>query len=141
MLLTSATFLLINEKNFVKLKIAEMNANEILCQMESYKKIHRNDFEDSVHKVQPYLKDLNVAEARFRFKIRSCMTPTIRMNFQNDEDFSKKLWMCPGCNNRLDTQAHVMTCPAYSQLREDRDLSKDKDLVAYFSDVVRLRLV
>ena len=69
------------------------------------------------------------------------MTPTIRMNFLNDEDFSKKLWMCPGCDNRLDTQAHVMTCPAYSQLREDRDLSKNKDLVVYFSDVVRLRLL
>ena len=128
-------------KNFVKRKIADMNAKDILCQMEHYKKINKEDFDDKVHQVQQYLKDMNVAEARLRFKIRSLMTPTIRMNFQNDAVFRQEMWMCPGCNNRIDTQAHVMKCPAYSQLRENKDLSNDKDLVAYFANVVKLRVV
>ena len=39
-----------------------------------------------------------------------------------------------------DTQAHILSCPGYEDLREDKDLSSDKDLVGYFRLVMNRRL-
>ena len=66
------------------------------------------------------------------------------MNFQSDQLFAKDLWACVGCKKdsilgKRDTQEHVLICPAYEQLRVDKDLSKDKDLVTYFRSVLQLR--
>ena len=33
-----------------------------------------------------------------------------------------------------------MVCPGYQDFREDRDLSEDKDIVAYFKQVIKHRL-
>ena len=78
------------------------------------------------------------------------MTPTVRMNFPSDTEFARKLWTCPGCSEdktehntvegRRDTQAHILICPGYEDLRQDKDLSSDKDLVGYFRLVMKKRL-
>ena len=39
-----------------------------------------------------------------------------------------------------DTQAHILICPGYSELRENKDLATDKDLVGYFRLVIQKRL-
>ena len=73
------------------------------------------------------------------------MTPSIKMNFQSDKAFSSSLWACEGCRDiqghgYVDTQSHVKVCIAYENLREGKDLDKDKDLVDYFAAVLRQRL-
>ena len=59
------------------------------------------------------------------------------------------LWTCLGCDRRSkdrlapatqDTQAHVLSCVGYADLRMDKDLSDDKDLVEYFSAVIKRRI-
>ena len=61
------------------------------------------------------------------------MTPTVKMNFQSDKQFS-----CENCASTSfsdigvrDTQTHILLCPGLTNLREGLDLSKDKDLVDY----------
>ena len=127
-------------KRFVKKIIAEMNQDELVKQMRSYKKIKQADYTDRQLQVQPYMKNLKVSEARLRFKIESGMTPTVRMNFMNDEGYKFQQWVCPGCNEQLDTQSHIMVCSAYLHLRNDKNLDDDGELVAYFSDVIRKRM-
>ena len=39
-----------------------------------------------------------------------------------------------------DTQLHVMVCPGYEEYRQDKNLSKDKDIVEYFKQVIDHRL-
>ena len=39
-----------------------------------------------------------------------------------------------------DTQQHVLVCPGFAQLRMDKDLSKDTDLVHHFTQVIKLIL-
>ena len=68
------------------------------------------------------------------------MTPSIKMNFKSDKAFSHNLWACEGCNGYVDTQSHVKVCIAYKNLREGKNLDKDKDLVDYFAAVLRQRL-
>ena len=74
------------------------------------------------------------------------MTPTVKMNFPSDEEFTKQLWACSGCDSvggegigSRDTQQHIMVCPGYAELREGIDLENDRDLVKYFSKVIKQR--
>ena len=50
-----------------------------------------------------------------------------------------KLWMCDSCQSEVDTQTHVLYCPAYKKLREDKDLNSDQDLVKYLAQVLKIR--
>ena len=71
------------------------------------------------------MNQLNVFDARLKFKLNSIMTPTAR-----------ELWTCPGCSEPgdgtgcRDTQRHFMVCSGYEALREDKDLSTDKGIVS-----------
>ena len=99
-------------------------------------------------KRQAYLTSLNLADARWRFKSNASMTPTVKMNFPSDEEFASQLWSCSGCGNSdlgyelagsRDTQQHIMLCPGYEELRENKNLEDDRDLVKYFSQVIKRR--
>ena len=71
------------------------------------------------------------------------------MNFMSDQKFSNNLWSCVGCqsvsqtgkvNRMMDSQAHILLCSAYKDLRKDKELTNEKDLVDYFSLVIKRRL-
>ena len=71
------------------------------------------------------------------------------MNLKNDPQFKANMWTCLGCDNRSDdssnlgcpnTQAHVLQCRGYSDLRDGKNLESDKDLVEYFAAVIRRRM-
>ena len=96
-----------------------------------------------------YMVSLHLQSARLRFKIRARMTPTIQMNFKNDPKFKANMWTCLGCDTGSedgtnlgcpDTQAHVLLCRGYSDLRDGKNLENDRDLVEYFAAVIRRRL-
>ena len=134
-------------KNIIKRNIRACNKDDILNQIKtSYKKLRFEDYKDEKFKTQPYLSTLNISDARTRFKIKSLMTPTIKMNFPSDPGYTRDLWNCPGCSEDgdvagcRDTQSHVLICPGYAFLRHDIDLSQDKNLVRYFKEVIKIRL-
>ena len=56
--------------------------------------------------LKEYFKTLNLVDARLRFRIRSSMVPTVKMNFPNDPSFKGDLWTCQHCP-RIDTQTHI----------------------------------
>ena len=74
------------------------------------------------------------------------MTPTVKMNFQSDSEFTRELWTCPDCSvpgdvaGSRDTQQHIMVCTGYEALRQDKDLSTDKGIVSYFQQVMKQRM-
>ena len=115
-----------------------------------YKKISYDEHLKEDFHLQPYMASLRIEEARLKFELKTGMTPTVRMNFPSDNEFARMLWTCPGCTEDntgydkvkglRDTQAHILICPGYSELREDKDLSTDKDLVGYFRLVIQKRL-
>ena len=126
-------------KNLVKTKIYKFNRSEILEQMKPLKKISYKEHISEKCQLQPYMTKLNIAETRLKFKLKTRMTPTVRMNFQSDPEFASKLWTCPGCTAQShkvqekveglrDTQAHILTCAGYAQFREHKDLTDDKIL-------------
>ena len=140
-------------KNLVKCKIYEMNKCEIVSEMKSSQKMKDLDFDNIKFERQPYLLTLNLSEARMKLKINAFMTPTIKMNFPSDTEFTNQFWTCSGCAGsdgdgvgggsgvagRRDTQQHVLICPGYAELRDGIDLENDRDLVKYFTQVINRR--
>ena len=133
-------------KNLVKKKMKEVNKEDILNQMKGSKKLPVDQLKTEPFSMKSYLSELNMEDARLRFKINSGMTPTVKMNFQSDPEYTRDMWRCSGClaegnpmGNR-DTQLHVMVCPGYEEYRQDKNLSKDKDIVEYFKQVIDHRL-
>ena len=126
-------------KIFVKRQVWQMNKEEILQNMRTYKKIDYKHFETRSLEPQPYLKSMSTANARLRFKIWARMTPTVRMNFRNNREYRCKGWACPDCQ-APDTQEHVLACNAYSSMREEKNIEDDSDLVEYFNLVIAHRL-
>ena len=53
--------------------------------------------------------------------------------------YSKDDLNCSACNeDKIESQAHVIACTGYADLRAGLDLSCDKDLVNYFSQVLKM---
>ena len=67
------------------------------------------------------------------------MTQYVKWNFQNDIKNREQLWQCSSCQSSIDTQSHLIWCPAYSKLRENRKLENDKDLAIYIQEVLKIR--
>ena len=121
-----------------------MNKDDLLNQIKGYKKLNFEQLQTEEFNRKSYISSLNIHESRMRFKIKSHMTPSIRMNFQSDVQHTRDLWACPGCLTELDIgcrdpQYHVMICPSYADLRQDKDLTKDRDVVHYFQQVIKQR--
>ena len=108
-------------KKLIKGKIGCQNKLSILNKVKNqgYKKVNLDELKDEDFQPKKYLSELSVTKARLRFKIKSQMTPTVKMNFQSDTQYKLDLWACPGCSipsdvmGNRDTRTHVLVCPAY----------------------------
>ena len=125
-----------NEKKQVK------NACKVTFTEQSKKEMnHKTKTKDIIHEsfeFKDYLKNKNVYEARTAFKMKTKMLE-VKMNFQHDPKYMADLWRCDSCRSAVDTQSHVLHCPAYKSQRENKDISNFDDLVKYYSDVMVIR--
>ena len=97
------------------------------------------DVKDEQFEMKEYMKTKVIEDARMMFKIRSKMVD-VKWNFKNDARYKAELWFCDGCKETIETQAHVMHCPAYENLIVGMSPQSDKDIVEYFRKVLQIRL-
>ena len=112
------------------------NEREIKAKMKESSKMKDKTEEEFGRK--SYMDNKTIVESRMMFKIRSKMTDC-KMNYPSDPRNKRDLWMCDSCQSEIDTQSHVLHCPAYAKLRQDRDLNNDSDICKYFVEVMRIR--
>ena len=86
-----------------------------------------------------YISDMKMQDARVKLSLRSRMYEC-KMNFLNNPVFKAEMWRCDSCQSCVDSQSHILYCPAYQQLREGKSLSSDQDIVSYFKEVLAIRL-
>ena len=121
------------------MKVAIKKQNELTLKEELKKSKKVSELEEET---KPYLKTLNLFDARTIFKQRSKMMKNVKMNFSSDPNYSKELWKCDSCQSCVDTQSHVLWCAAtaaYATIREGRNLDDDKDLAHYLQEVLKIR--
>ena len=145
-LVNLCNFTKVQFKRRVKEVVSDLNRKKLIERVKSahYKKINLIRFENDNHEKKPYFSNLSVADGRLKFKIVSCMTPKVKMNFRSNKAFSKSLWKCENCTSEKDigfrdSQSHLILCPAFAKFREGKDLAKDKDLVDFFKAVIEQR--
>ena len=64
----------------------------------------------------------------------------VKLNYKSDPRHSDKLWQCDSCqSSQIESQDHVLYCPAYADLRVNKDIKSDRDLIDYMRDVLKLR--
>ena len=88
--------------------------------------------------MKQYIKILNILDARLRFAIRCNMTISVKMNYKGISKYAESKWQCDNCH-LPDTQDHIMVCDAYRSLSVGKDLTKDRDIVDYFRNVIKSR--
>ena len=120
-------------KNAVRVKSEELLKKEF----NNYSKLKNLDSTNEELKVNDYVKDMTIRNARTMFKIRSHMTD-VKFNQKSNKKFANELWRCDFCVS-LDSQSHIIWCPAFASLREGKNLQNDNDLVSYFESVMKIR--
>ena len=81
---------------------------------------------------------MTLQQSRMQFKIRTQMTKC-KMNYSSNMKNRESLWKCDSCQTNIDTQKHIMWCPAYKELREGKSLESDIDIAQYFRNVLKIR--
>ena len=123
-------------KRKIKAAVEEANESELRDSMGVYEKLEDVIYED--YELKPYIQSMNLYDARMMFRVRARMVKC-KMNFSSDKGNSGSLWRCESCMSNIDTQSHVLWCPAYAQFREGKSLSSSQDLVEYFRKVLAVR--
>ena len=124
-------------KNIVKCKVKEHCEAELRKEInEKYSKLEEINTEKENFEAKSYLQELNLVQARTKFKLRSRMLE-VKNNYRGQ--YKKTNLLCEGCKVSIETQDHVLYCPYYSDLRQGIDLSCDKDLVNYYREVMNIR--
>ena len=85
-----------------------------------------------------YIRNMNVTDARVKFKLKTKMLE-VKFNYKNDPINQATLWRCDSCRSAIDTQGHILWCPAYSELREGKDIKNEKHLIEYVKKVLQIR--
>ena len=123
-------------KQIVKTAISLENEKVLRKQLATYSKV--KEWVDEEYTRKDYLKTMTLEESRTYFRIRSNMTK-FAFNFRNQKEYADALWKCSSCQEAVDTFSHAKWCIAHSDLRQGKDLSIDKDLVRYITEVLLRR--
>ena len=124
-------------KKLVKKAIHKKSENLLRSEIQEYSKLRDITSESENLDLKEYVKNMTMRQARTKFKLRSHMLD-VKMNRKSDKRYSDTLWRCDFCLS-LDSQSHIMWCPAFSSLREGRNIEDDKDIVSYIDQVMKLR--
>ena len=123
-------------KNCVKKEIDKHNENTLRTEMKKMAKLEERW--DEPYERKDYFKNLTVDQIRTKFRLNTRMTEA-KFNFKNDHNYRKELWLCDSCEKAIESQSHLLWCPAYANLREGKSLDSDKDLVTYIQGVLAMR--
>ena len=126
-------------KNLVKKAILKKNEDDLRKKIMKMEKLKNGDIVKEKCERKDYVKSLSVNDARNIFLKNTCMTRYMKMNYMSDFKYVKELWQCDSCQRNIDSMNHVMWCPSYRELRENRNLDDDKDLARDLHDVMAIR--
>ena len=117
--------------------IEDNEKDEVMIKLRKCSQLKRDKILEETFGKKKYLESMSLVESREMFRIRN-KTMKTRMKMKSNENFFRELLKCHECHN-IDTQLHLLWCPAYAHLREGKDINKDRDLVTYFREVFKAR--
>ena len=125
-------------KSLVKKAIRQKCENELKKDLIEFDKLEKSKRCDEHFIAKEYLKTMTLEDARTKFKIRTEML-NVKFNYKHMPQNEKSLWLCDSCQISIESQSHIMWCPAYSELRAGKNINDDKDLIEYVKKVLKIR--
>ena len=125
-------------KNLVKKSIRQKCENELKQELNEFIKLEKSKISEEQFIAKDYLKTMTLEDARTNFKIRTEML-NLKFNYKHMPQNEKSLWLCDSCQISIESQSHIMWCPAYSELRVGKNINDDKDLIEYVKKVLKIR--
>ena len=111
---------------------------ELKNEIQKSKKLKNGPMKEESFQTKPYLREYKLDDSRTLFKYRSKMLD-FKFNYKNNPSHTKDLWNCDSCQSAIESQDHILWCPAYVKLREGKSLESNEDLVQYFTSVMKIR--
>ena len=111
---------------------------ELKSLMSNYSKLKSSPLMNENWETQSYIENMRLEDARTNFRLRCSMLRTVKMNQKSNAVFARQLWACNQCG-KIDSQSHIMWCPALASLREGLNIDNDLDVVHYYQKVISLR--
>ena len=93
---------------------------------------------DEIVKGNQYFFRENLQSVRTIFRFRADLFEA-KMNFKHKPEYIKEKFLCDSCMSEIDENTHVLYCPAYSNLRENKNLNNDSHLAQYLQKVLEIR--
>ena len=123
-------------KRIVNKAISDYEEAKLRKIIQTKSKLKDGEMSRESFEMKDYVSKLNLSSARLKFQMRSQMLD-IKFNFS--AKYEKELWLCDSCCSSIETQSHLLFCPAYSTLREGKNLSDDEHLLTYIQNVMKIR--
>ena len=147
-------------KRLTKKYIHAKARNELLSEIQGYKKLDYAELSVETFERKQYLSTLSLENARMRFRVSSSFVQSVRTHFSRK--YRPISLACPECSHPdarptigatesipgsinqsqpRDTMTHILKCEAYRDLRGDSfDPEDDKMLAEFFTKVVQRRI-
>ena len=125
-------------KKRVREAIKSKFEEELKSLMSKYSKLKSSPLMNENWETQSYIENMRLEDARTNFRLRCSMLRTVKMNQKSNAVFARQLWACNQCG-KIDSQSHIMWCPALASLREGLNIDNDLDVVHYYQKVISLR--
>ena len=129
----------INKKKFkaiVRNACLKSNEEDLINQISSYKKMVAMRDENTKGSHNFYSESLKNARTIFGLRVELFEA---KYNFKHKPEYKKEKYLCDSCESEVDVNTHVLFCPSYSVLREEKNLHDDTDLAEYLQKVLEIR--
>ena len=123
-------------KKIVNSKILDFEETNLKKIIEQKSKLRNGPIIEENFERKDYLSKMNLYDSRLNFQIRSKMLD-VKFNFSAKHEH--ELWECDSCCSSIETQSHLLYCPAYASLREGKDIKNDEHLISYIREVMNVR--
>ena len=123
-------------KKQVKNAVLKKCEKELKSKIIKHDKHEKSKMTNECFETKDYIKNMNMGDARIKFKLRTNMT-NVKFNYKSNPSNSKSLWQCDSCQSAIESQDHVLWCPAYQELREGKDINNDSNLIDHIRKVVQ----
>ena len=121
-------------KSLVQKACQNKNEENLKNQIATYKKM--SALRDELIKGNGYFYTETLKNARVLFRFRVDLIEA-KMNFK--QKYQKEGLLCDSCETKIDENTHILHCPSYFLLRQNRNINDDTDLAEYLREVLEIR--
>ena len=122
-------------KEAVKKACKLQNELNLKSQISGYKKM--SALRDELTKGNAYFYRETLQNVRNLFRFRVDLIES-KMNFK--KKYQNEQMLCDSCESSIDVNSHILHCPAYTLLRQNRQTNNDTHLAEYIKEVMEIRI-